>query len=514
MEKEKLIAMYLPQFHQIPENDRWWGEGYTDWNAVKAGCPLFEGHNQPRKPKDGYYYDLMDKSTMQWQSNLMKEYRVDGMCFYHYYFEDGRRILEKPAENLLKWKDIDMPYCFCWANESWARTWSKIGNKNAWVGKLEKAYEKGRDGDGILLAQKYGREDVWKRHFEYLAPFFKDDRYIRTNGAPVFLIYKPEEIYCLPQMLDYWRRLAVEYEISAPYFIGLNSLMPKKGLDAVLINAPTMYFHPDQKGKNLKPLYKNGLKMYQYEDIWNEILSSRQIGESKTFFGGLTNSDGTPRHGKNVVVVNNFSIEKFRVYLYRLMEKNRLAGNEFTFINAWNEWGEGAYLEPDEEYGFQYLEAVRDAKERMEETAEANVYVSKQVMENYTGEREQPHVLNRDKFIIKCLDRWISLKEEGICLASYFRQYHYNRVAVYGIGILGRHLICELEQGGIEIAYIIDRRESAYYPGIKVKRPECILERVDAIIVTAADYDNIYEKLQAKVQYPIISILEVVSELL
>ena len=208
MKKIKVLAMYLPQFHRVKENDEWWGEGFTDWTAVKSGVPLYEEHDQPKKPLNGNYYDLLEKSTMQQQSKWMQEYKVDGLCFYHYYFKDGRKILEKPAENLLKWKDINMPYCFCWANESWARTWSNIGNKNTWSAKLEKKEISDVNGRGVLLEQKYGREDDWRKHFEYLLPFFRDERYIKIEGLPIFLIYKPSEIYCLNQMLDYWRKLA------------------------------------------------------------------------------------------------------------------------------------------------------------------------------------------------------------------------------------------------------------------------------------------------------------------
>ena len=129
MEKElRALAMYLPQFHRVPENDAWWGEGFTEWTAVKKAVPLFEGHEQPRTPLNSNYYDLMDKGTMEWQADLAKKYGIDGFCFYHYWFRDGRRILEKPAENLLQWKDIDMPFCFCWDPVSWARTWTKLGN--------------------------------------------------------------------------------------------------------------------------------------------------------------------------------------------------------------------------------------------------------------------------------------------------------------------------------------------------------------------------------------------------
>ncbi len=129
--------MDLPQFHRIPENDMWWGEGFTEWTAVKAGEKFFEGQMQPRVPLDGNYYDLLNEQTMRWQADLMRKYDIYGMCFYHYYFKDGRKILEKPAENLLEWKDIEMPFCFSWANETWARSWSNINGKNAWSSKFD-----------------------------------------------------------------------------------------------------------------------------------------------------------------------------------------------------------------------------------------------------------------------------------------------------------------------------------------------------------------------------------------
>lgn len=515
MKKEKIIAMYLPQFHQIPENDLWWGEGFTDWEAVKAGIPLFDGHIQPKKPYGGNYYNLLDKSTMQWQSQLMKEYGVDGLCFYHYYFKDGRKILEKPTENLLGWKDVDMPYCFCWANESWARTWSNIQNKNTWIARLEKADGQRFDEKGILLEQKYGREEDWEKHFDYLLPFFRDDRYIKVDGAPVFLFYKPEEIYCLPQMVDYWRELAVRHDIPNLYFIGLNSLRPRKGLDAVLINAPTMFFNPAQKGQKLIPCYENGVKMYHYDDIWNEILSSLPIEGYKTFFGGLVNSDGTPRHGKNVTIVKDFSVEKFKNYLQQLLLKNRLAGNEFVFINAWNEWGEGAYLEPDEEYGFQYLEAVRDVQRQVEEAV--FIVETERDGDNKKSEIcniEQCYKLNKNKLITDCLDKWMSLKERGISLVGYLKKYQYGNIAIYGFGMLGRHLIFEFKRECVNISYIIERRKDVSCTGIEIKSPEEDFKNVDAVIVTAvADYDEIYEDLKGKLDCPIISILEILSEL-
>ena len=128
----KIMAFYLPQFHRVPENDEWWGKGFTEWTAVKGAAPLFEGHYQPRVPLNHNYYNLLEHDTMAWQANLMKKYSIDGVCIYHYWFENGRRILEKPAENLLKWTDISMPFCFCWANETWSRTWEKLADANVW----------------------------------------------------------------------------------------------------------------------------------------------------------------------------------------------------------------------------------------------------------------------------------------------------------------------------------------------------------------------------------------------
>ncbi len=137
----KVLAFYLPQFHQVKENDAWWGEGFTEWMAVRRAKTLFPEHNQPRRPLNDNYYDLTDKKTMEWQANLAKKYCVDGFCFYHYYFKDGRKSLEKPAENLLSWTDVDMPFCFCWANESWARSWGGVSGANPWADKFERMYD-------------------------------------------------------------------------------------------------------------------------------------------------------------------------------------------------------------------------------------------------------------------------------------------------------------------------------------------------------------------------------------
>ena len=158
----KIIAFYLPQFHEIPENNEWWGKGFTEWVNVKKAQKLFDGHNQPREPLNDNYYDLKDNSVMDWQISIAKKYGVYGFCFYHYWF-NGHLLLQKPVEAFLSNKKQDMPFCICWANEHWT---------NAWVSKANK----------VLIEQEYGKEEDWKEHFDYLLPFFKDDRYIKNNG--------------------------------------------------------------------------------------------------------------------------------------------------------------------------------------------------------------------------------------------------------------------------------------------------------------------------------------------
>ncbi|RRQ78488.1 glycoside hydrolase family 99-like domain-containing protein, partial [Enterococcus faecium] len=184
----RVIAFYLPQFHEIPENNEWWGEGFTEWTNVKTARPLYSGHYQPREPINDNYYDLLNDDVKEWQVSIAKKNGIYGFCFYHYWF-DGKMLLEKPVEQFLKNKNLDINFCLSWANEPWTK---------AWVSK----------NDSILIEQNYGNEENWEKHFDYLLPFFKDSRYICNDGKPLFVIYRPEQIGCLNEMLDYWQILA------------------------------------------------------------------------------------------------------------------------------------------------------------------------------------------------------------------------------------------------------------------------------------------------------------------
>lgn len=484
MKEIRTLAMYLPQFHRIPENDRWWGEGYTEWSAVKTAEPLFAGHRQPKVPLDKNYYNLLEKDVMAWQSSLMKKYGIDGQCFYHYYFRDGKMVLEKPAENLLAWKDIDMQFCFCWANGSWARTWSRIAG-NSWADKFEGR----KGGEELLLEQTYGREKEWKAHFEYLLPFFRDERYIKADGRPVFLFYAPKYIGCLCQMLDCWEELAAHCGIGKLYTIGMNMDTGILGLDAVLLHAPHQFWSLDAA--------ENGVYRPDYQQTWENILKRPGVDGYRTYFEGVANCDDTPRRGSNGVAFRRFSVDTFRDGMYELYKKSIRLGNRFVFLNAWNEWGEGMYLEPDEENGCACLEAVYDAKQAA--LKECDV-----ISETPVGRKYQ--------LIITCLDKWLELREGEGKIQDLLHRNDVRTAAVYGIGVLGRHLVNELAEGNIDVRYVIDQKVRMYRDYV-VKKPEEELPEVDAIIVTVPDeFDKIYDKLKKKVRYKIFSILELVEE--
>lgn len=498
----KIISMYLPQFHRVKENDEWWGEGFTEWTAVRQAFPLFDGHYQPHIPLNNNYYNLLDKKTMQWQADLMKKYGIDGQCIYHYWFKEGRQILEKPADNLLNWTDINIPFCFCWANESWARTWSHLRNRTPWSTELEP--EQGTGDNGVLLEQQYGGEKEWRQHFEYLLPFFRDSRYIKTDNKPVFMIYKTSELYCLQEMMTYWRSLAKEAGFSGIYLIGANNY----GCDILDL---TMSFEPENALRILRGKTKSDLEVYRcdYTEVWNEILNYSTNGEKITI-QGFSGRDDTPRRGRGGQVVENATPEKFREYLSELIAKNLSNGCELTFINAWNEWGEGMHLEPDEENGYGFLEGVAYAKEHYKD------YMQKYSQRLSAGnEKEIQHLKEmngRYRSYWTLLSDWLTLKEQGIRLQEYFQQKGIHSIAIYGIGLLGKHLYYELENSQIEIKYVIDRGAVFKKEGIVLYRPEDDLPEVDMVVITATyAYGEISRKLREKRVKNIVSLETVIA---
>jgi len=341
----KFIAFYLPQFHSIPENDKWWGAGFTEWFNTKKAIPMFDGHYQPRTPCNNNYYNLLDVKTLKFQADLANKHEIYGFCIYHYWF-NGRKLLEKPAEILLNAKDIDAKYCFSWANEPWSRAWD------------------GKDSE-VLIPQKYGGEDEWRQHFDYLLPFFQDERYIRIDNKPVFVIYRTNNIPNVEEMLIYWDKLSQKNGINGLCIIEtLNSFQNKPILNK---SEGAIEFEPmytlRQKSSfffNLKRYFNKRmgrLDIVDYDSLWARILKRKINANGKRrFLGAFVDWDNTARKGKNGLIVRGATPEKFGRYLKNQSNKSV---EEYIFVNAWNEWAEGAYLEPDKKYNLAYLQQVK-----------------------------------------------------------------------------------------------------------------------------------------------------------
>lgn len=352
----KLMAFYLPQYHAIPENDRWWGKGYTEWTAVKNARPLYRGHREPRIPLHSRYYDLSDESgeVWKWQAKLAEKSGVYGFCVYHYWFK-GKQLLQKPLEILLKHPEIDLKYCVCWANETWKRTWYDQNNT-------------------VLQKQTYGGVDAWKEHYEYLNQFFQDTRYIKICNKPVVHIYHSQEIEFLSDMLETWDGLAKENGFDGVYIIsGVTSVGRENRKDLIdgeymfnpgFIMKNLDFFHnmeylvPVATKRYLNKLFKISKVEHRIDIRWIYKMIEKYPLADGIMPGTFSQWDNTPRTGTMGMSCYNSTPQIFYGHLRRLYESY---GNtkDFIYINAWNEWGEGAYLEPDEEYRYGYLHAIQ-----------------------------------------------------------------------------------------------------------------------------------------------------------
>lgn len=359
--------MYLPQYHQIPENDEFWGEGFTDWVTVKNAKPLFKGHQQPQEPLNDNYYDLSVKENIEWQAKLAREYGVYGFGIYHYWFNNEKNLLTKPAEIIRENKNIDINYFYAWDNISWKRSWSNVKEMgNAWAPTIESNVAAA--GPSILIPYIIGSEKDWKKHYNYLLPFFKDSRYIKKNNKPLFLIFHKDEN--IKQMCSYWNMLAIEDGFNGINFVyRYEDNMNIDNHDLVFKyeplysrwKTPTLYEKVINKMKN----WLHGddyLKIYDYDRLWKTILyNAEKHVQNFVYHGGVVKYDDTPRRGKRGVYVKNSNPDKFKYYLTKLLEISSKQGKDFIFLTAWNEWGEGAILEPDKQNGYGYLKALKES---------------------------------------------------------------------------------------------------------------------------------------------------------
>jgi len=359
MKKPKILAFYLPQFHEIPENNKWWGKGFTEWTNVKKAKPLFRRHNQPRVPLNNNYYNLLDEKTRIWQAKLAKKYGIYGFCYYHYWFK-GKKLLEKPAELMLKSKKPSFPFCFSWANESWSRTW----------------YDNNQE---ILMKQNYGTKEDWKKHFKYLLKFFKDKRYIKVNNKPLFLIYKPSQINELDSMIEYWNHLAKREGFNGIHIVETLTSSQKKPMfkysEGIIFYEPgyTMFNHNLLRRikikikSNVNGTFENKylLNRIDYDKIYGEIIKRNLSNfRKKVYIGSFVDYDDVSRKKYQGYIFNNVTPKKFEKYLSQLLKKSQGIGSEFIFLTAWNEWAEGAYLEPDGKNRYNFLKAIKKCSEK------------------------------------------------------------------------------------------------------------------------------------------------------
>ena len=348
----RMIAFYLPQFHPIPENDHWWGKGFTEWTNTANAKPLFRGHYQPHVPADLGFYDLRVPETRAAQAALARAYGVEAFCYYHYWFA-GKRLLERPFAEVLTSGEPDFPFCLSWANQTWSGIWHGAP-------------------DRVLIEQTYPGDDDHRRHFETLLPAFLDRRYVTVDGKPLFVIYRPLEVPDSQRVMDFWRELAVRAGLLGLFLVGEHSQptwdAKRYGYDAaVTIRLPPRrrewvpWSEPIKKITETYLSWKRKPAIHQYADIIDSLIGQRVPG-IESFPCVIPHWDNTPRSGANGMVLHRSSPELFRKHLQQAFRHldNTPREHRIVFIKSWNEWAEGNHLEPDLRFGLRYLEVLRE----------------------------------------------------------------------------------------------------------------------------------------------------------
>lgn len=355
--KPRLLAFYLPQYHPIPENDRWWGPGFTEWTNVAEARPLFAGHEQPHIPADLGFYDLRSGDVREAQARLAREYGISGFCYYHYWF-NGRRLLGRPLDEVLATGQPNFPFCLCWANENWTRVW---------------------DGgsDHVLMRQDYSEDDD-RQHIRWLSQAFRDHRYIRIDGRPLLLVYRTSVLPDPVRTIAIWREEAGRLGVDEPFLCRVESFPDERSDPAALGFDAAVEFQPDwvklgpplRRTRRWKALRKLGVtnraygkhRIHEYGDVV-ECMLRRPPPPYRRYPCVTPSWDNTPRRQRRGLVLRNSTPELYERWLRKTIETSMSgpAGQRLVFINAWNEWGEGAHLEPSRRWGRAYLEATRNA---------------------------------------------------------------------------------------------------------------------------------------------------------
>lgn len=357
--KARVIAFYLPQFHPIKENDEWWGKGFTEWTNVGKAKPLFSGHYQPRVPADLGYYDLRLPIIREQQAEMAREAGIEGFMYWHYWFGNGRTLLQDIFDDVVSSGKPDYPFCVGWANHEWSnRTWDVKCQKEKRT---------------ILMPMEYpGDEDI-TRHFYSLLPAFKDKRYITVDGKLLFVIWDPFGMPNVSHFIRIWNESAYKNGLNGFHFVGLAQDIEKTielGFDAVAPNNQWMaesklngghYWHTLKNKLRAKYPRLIPLDTYSYKKITKYLLSGREI-EENIYPQIIPNWDRSPRAGRKAVIYKNSTPELFGNLVKRAVEMiaKKKDEHKIIFLRSWNEWAEGNYMEPDLKFGQGYLKALKN----------------------------------------------------------------------------------------------------------------------------------------------------------
>jgi hypothetical protein len=347
----RLIAFYLPQFHPIPENDEWWGKGFTEWTNTARAKPMFRDHYQPHVPADLGFYDLRVPETRQAQADMAREYGVEAFCYYHYWFA-GRQLLARPFQEVLRSGKPDFPFCICWANQTWTGIWHG-------------------SPDRVLIEQTYPGEADYRAHFNSLLPAFADDRYVKINGKPLFVIYDPMRVPEVRRANDLWREMACKAGLKGLHIVANHGdpfWDPRPfGFDAT-INASLPQLrpwvsrrHPFKWARKRYELIAGLPTIYRFEEAMDQLMPVAVDGFDH--YPCVTHAwDNSPRSGKNGLVLHGSNPDLFRIFLRKALEVRRSVPVEenIVFLKSWNEWAEGNHLEPDLKFGRGYLEVIKE----------------------------------------------------------------------------------------------------------------------------------------------------------
>ena len=341
--RARAVAFYLPQFHPIPENDSWWGKGFTEWTNVTKAHPLYDGHVQPNLPSELGFYDLRVAETRAAQAELAREHGIEGFCYWHYWFA-GKRLLERPFNEVLNSGEPDFPFCLAWANATWTGIWHGAP-------------------DRVLIRQEYPGVKDYTAHFFAVLDALTDSRYVTIEGKPVFVVFHPVEFPDAVQFTDLWRELALKAGLPGLYLVGIahHAWQPTKfGYDACCVD----YFSTARRQIDVQHALDTPPRpaRYSYEEIIRRAFHAERYADEQIPCV-LPNWDNTPRSGKDGVVFEGSTPELFGEHVrkaIRLIE-HRPRDQRLLFLKSWNEWAEGNYLEPDRRYGRRFLESLRVA---------------------------------------------------------------------------------------------------------------------------------------------------------